>query len=201
MATASVLSFILALTSARQGQDSVVYVLAPASRFEVKTGKAGLLGFAGHEHLIAARAVSGRVVYYPKTPADSRVEILVPTDSLEVLTPPDTEEIRKVTQAMRTEVLQVDAYPEITFASKSVTPTDDGFRIECELVMAGRAREVPVEVRTRVGPDTLRAAATFTVKQTDFGIQPFRGGPAGTVRVADRVSFDIEVVAVRDTAP
>jgi len=181
--------------------DSVVYRLSPASRLDVKTGKAGLFGFAGHEHVIRARGFSGRVVYYPGAPAASRVQITVRTDSLEVLTPPDTEEIRKVTEAMRTQVLQVDAYSEITFASKSVTPTDGGFRIECELVMAGRAREVPVEVHTRVGPDTLRAAATFTVKQTDFGIQPFRGGPAGTVRVADRVSFDIEVVAVRDTAP
>ncbi|PYO97058.1 MAG: hypothetical protein DMD61_13005, partial [Gemmatimonadetes bacterium] len=91
--------------------DSVVYVLSEASRLEVKTGKAGLLGFAGHSHLVRARAFSGRVVYYPSSPADSRVEISVPTDSLEVLTPPDTEEIRKVTEAMRGEVLHVDQYP------------------------------------------------------------------------------------------
>ena len=38
------------------GRDSVVYVVTPASRFEVKTGKAGLLGFAGHGHLVRARA-------------------------------------------------------------------------------------------------------------------------------------------------
>src|SRR6266511_94589 len=115
MATASVLSFILALTSARQGQDSSVYVLSPASRFEVRTGKAGLFGFAGHEHLIRARVFSGSIVYYPGNPASSRVEILVPADSLAVLSPPDTAEIRKVTQAMRTEVLHADQYPEIRF--------------------------------------------------------------------------------------
>src|SRR2546422_4583055 len=39
--------------------DSVVYVLSAASRFEVKTGKAGLFGFAGHAHLIRARGVTG----------------------------------------------------------------------------------------------------------------------------------------------
>ena len=33
--------------------------------------------------------------------------------------------------------------------------------------------------------DTLRAKGGFSVKQTDFGIQPFRGGPGGTVKVAD----------------
>ncbi len=30
------------------GQDSVVYHVIPSSRFDVKTGKSGLFGFAGH---------------------------------------------------------------------------------------------------------------------------------------------------------
>jgi len=51
----------------------------------VKTGKAGLFGFAGHSHLIRARAFSGQVAYYPKAPANSHLEITVLADSLEVL--------------------------------------------------------------------------------------------------------------------
>src|SRR2546427_4993826 len=48
-------------TPARLGaRDSVVYRVSPTSRFEVKTGKAGLFGFAGHEHLIRARGCTGR---------------------------------------------------------------------------------------------------------------------------------------------
>jgi len=35
------------------------------------------------------------------------------------------------------------------------------------------------------------------VKQTDFGIKPYRGGPSGVVKVADRVTFDFEAVGVR----
>src|SRR6266545_6144306 len=52
-----------------EGVDSVVYRLIPSSRLEVKTGKAGLFGFAGHSHSIRARAFSGNVVYYPHAPA------------------------------------------------------------------------------------------------------------------------------------
>ena len=52
--------------------------------------------------------------------ADSRVEVVVPTDSLEVLTPPDTEEVRKVTATMRTDVLDVAHYPEIRLTTRSV---------------------------------------------------------------------------------
>ena len=185
-------------TSQVGARDSVVYRLAPASRFDVKTGKAGLFGFAGHEHVIRARGFAGRVIYYPGAPTASRVDLTVRTDSLEVLTPPDTEEIRKVTEAMRTDILRVEHYPTISFTSKAVAPADSGFHIVAELTLVGQTRDVPVDVRVAIGSDTLRAWASFAVKQTDFGIRPFRGGPAGTVRVADRVTFDIEAMAVRE---
>ena len=50
---------------------------------------------------LQARAFRGEVVYYPRNPASSRVDITVLTDSLEVLTPPDTAEIRQVMQRRR----------------------------------------------------------------------------------------------------
>ena len=65
------------------------------------------------------------------------------------------------------------------------------------LTIKGTTRELPLDVSLQVERDTLRATATFAVKQTDFGIRPYRGGPAGTVRVANRVSFEIQAVAVR----
>src|SRR6184192_61280 len=177
--------------------DSVVYVLSAASRFDVKTGKAGLLGFAGHTHVVRARAFVGRVVYYPDTPAQSRVEIVVPVDSLAVLTSSDTAETRKVTHAMRTEVLHADVYPEISFVSTAVSPTADGFQVQGRLTLAGQTRDVSCDIRAGIGTDTLRATGGFSVKQTDFGIRPYRGGPAGTVRVADRVTFSFEAVGIR----
>lgn len=177
--------------------DSVVYHVVAESRLEVRTGKAGLLGFAGHEHTIRATGFSGLIVYFPQQPASSRVEIHVATDSLVVLTPPDTAEIRKVTEAMRDRVLEVARYPEITFTSRELSSASGGFHMSAAITMHGRTRVVPLDVRVTVGADTLRAGAAFSVNQSDFGITPFRGGPGGTVRVADRVSFDIAVVAVR----
>jgi polyisoprenoid-binding protein YceI len=199
---ASVISCFPRCARAQGGElDSVVYVLSPASRLEVKTGKAGLLGFAGHEHLVRARAFSGRVMYRPNARPESRVEISVSADSLEVLTPPDTAEIRKVTQSMRTEILHVDQYPLITFVSTGDTPTPDGFRVEGRLTLAGQTRDVIADLHVEVGADTLRATGSFSVKQTDFGIRPYRGGPGGTVRVADRVTLTVEAVAIRVPQP
>ena len=178
-------------------RDSVVYELAPSSRIVVRTGKAGLFGFAGHEHLIQAREFSGRIVYYPQQPESSRVTVSIATGRLEVLTPPDTAEIRKVTAAMRTEVLDVAQYSEITLTSQAVEKTGDTLRVQAALTMKSRTRTVPLTVRVLIGPDTLRATTTFTVRQSDYGIRPYRGGPGGTVRVADAVSFDIDAMALR----
>lgn len=179
--------------------DSVVYHLSPASRFEVATGKSGLFGFAGHEHTIRARAFSGRIVYRPESIAASHIEITVLTDSLEVLTPPDTEEIRKVTASMRTEVLDVGNYPEIRLVSQRIEGTPGRITVTAALTIKGKTRDVPLTVDLEIGADTLHARSTFKIKQTDFGIRPYRGGPGGTVRVADEVTFSISAIAVRQS--
>jgi len=164
-----------------EGVDSVVYRLLPGSRLEVKTGKAGLFGFAGHSHLIRARAFSGTVVYYPHAAARSHLQITIQADSLEVLTPPDTAEIREVTAAMRTEVLHTDQFHEIRLVTKEVAPTAHGFHMIGALTLVGQTRDVPIDVNVELGVDSLHATATFAIKQTDFGIKPYSGGPAGTV--------------------
>jgi polyisoprenoid-binding protein YceI len=179
--------------------DSVVYHVDPTSRLVVKTGKAGLFGFAGHTHVIHARAVSGELVYYPGKPT-SYLRLKVPTDNLEVLTPPDTAEIRKVTEAMRTEVLHVDKYPEMAFAADSLTARSGKMEMQLAVTMEGTTRKVPVTADVTIGSDSIRARGTFTAKQTDFGIKPFSGGPGGTVKVADRVTFCFDLVARRQAA-
>jgi polyisoprenoid-binding protein YceI len=176
--------------------DSVVYQIHPSSRLVVKTGKSGLFGFAGHAHVIRARAVIGELVYYPGQPT-SHLQFKLPTDSLEVLTPPDTTEIRKVTEAMRTEVLHVDRYPEMTFSADSLRASSGKMEMQLALTMEGTTRRVPVTASVTIGSDTIRAVGSFTAKQTDFGIKPFSGGPGGTVKVADRVTFCFDLVAIR----
>jgi polyisoprenoid-binding protein YceI len=178
-------------------RDSVIYDLVASSRLVVRTGKAGLFGFAGHEHLIQAREFSGRIVYFPQRPESSHVTVSIAAERLEVMTPPDTAEIRKVTEVLRTDVLDVAQYPEITLASQSVIEAGDTLRVQAALTMKGQTRTVPIVVRVRIGPDTLHATTTFRVRQSDYGIRPYRGGPAGTVRVADAVTFDIDAIALR----
>jgi polyisoprenoid-binding protein YceI len=189
----------LSQVPAQAPPDSTVYSLNPASRLVVKTGKAGLFGFAGHTHVIRARSVSGQLVYRPGTTASS-LRLEVPTDSLEVVTPPDTAEIRKVTQAMRTDVLHVDKYPRMTFAADSLSAKSGKMELRLAVTMEGVTRTIPVTANVTITPATIQAMGTFTAKQTDFGIKPFRGGPGGVVKVADAVKFCFDLVAVPEGA-
>ncbi len=177
--------------------DSVVYELGPGSRLDVKTGKAGVFGFVGHNHLIESRAVHGAVVYYPREPARSHLEVTVDADSLQVLTPRDTAEQRKVGETMRSEVLKTADYPVIRLVSKEVQPKGDGFHVVGEMTLVGQTRSIPLDVVTQIGSDTLEARSTFSFEQSEFGITPYRGGPGGTVKVADRVVIDFTAVGVR----
>lgn len=187
--------------AAAQAQGGATYVLSPHSRFEVATARSGLFSFVGHDHVIRARAVDGHVVYDPADPSRAQVEIRVLADSLEVLTPPDTAEIRKVTEAMRSDVLDVAHHPEIRFVSRSVEPISGGVRVRGDLTLAGASREVSVDVHLEAGGDTLRAEGTFAVNQSSFGIRPYHGGPGGLVRVADRVTFSFAAVGLRAPGP
>lgn len=189
-------AIVAALCVTAPQQDSVAYLFSHDSRFEVTTHKSGFFSFAGHEHVIRARAFTGQILYVPSAPERSRFEIVVPADSLEVLTPPDTAEIRKVTAAMRSDVLDVAHHPEIRFESKALTRTSDGFRVTGTLTLVGKSQLVTVDIKTTIRSDTLRAAGEFEVQQTAFGIRPYHGGPGGVVRVADRVTFHFEVIGL-----
>jgi hypothetical protein len=91
----------------------------------------------------------------------------------------------------------VDKYPEMTFAADSLSASNGKVDLQLALTMEGTTRKVPVTADVTIGSDTIRATGTFVAKQTDFGIKPFRGGPAGAVKVADRVTFCFDLVAVR----
>lgn len=177
------------------------YVLSPGSTFEVAVSRTGFFSFVGHDHIVRADAIHGHVTYEAGAPEKSEVEIVVPVDSLEVTTPPDTAEIRKVTAAMRSDVLDAAHYHEIRFVSRAVEPIPGGFRVRGALTLVGQTRDITVDVQVEAGADTLRASGAFTIKQTTYGIHPYHGGPGGLVHVADRLTFQFHAIAIRSPGP
>jgi hypothetical protein len=86
------------------------------------------------------------------------------------------------------------------FAADSLLARSGKMDMQLAVTMEGKTRKVPVTADVTIGADTIRATGTFTAKQRDFGIKPFSGGPAGTVKVADKVTFCFDLLAVRGRA-
>lgn len=173
------------------------YRIAPDSRFDVITGKAGLFGAFGHAHRIRATEFEGKIVHDPENAFASSIEIVLQTAGLVVVPEgADEKDAPKVERAMRESVLPPDQYPTITFGSRIVTALDDGVQVVGDLTIAERARPVAVDVTIAQRGDTLTATGTFSVKQTDFGIKPYSAA-GGTIKVADEITFDFEAVAIR----
>ncbi len=178
------------------GSTSRTYRILPESRFEVRTGTAGLLARLADVHVIRARAFHGTVHFDPDDLAASHVEVTVPVDSLVVETPVDSEDRAEIREAMLTEVLRAQEHPAVRFRSTAVEPAGDSLRIAGDLTLAGSTRSVTLTLAYRSAVGRLWAWGSFTVRQTEFGIEPYRTA-LGTVKVADPVRFYLEAVAER----
>ncbi len=173
------------------------YRIAPESRFDVITGKAGLFGAFGHKHRIRATEFDGTIVYDPDNAFGSSIEVVLQTAGLIVVPEgADEKDAPKVERAMRESVLPPDRYPTIAFGSRIVSAIDDGVQVVGDLTIAERTRPVAVDVTIAQRGDTLTATGTFSAKQTDFGIKPYSAA-GGTIKVADEITFEFEAFAIR----
>lgn len=170
------------------------------------TNKAGLFSFAGHRHAILAREWTFEESIDPSNLGDASVSITIPTSSLVVDSAearrlaglgagPGEDDVRTIQKHMLSpDMLDASKYPHIKFVTTRVDVKGrDELVLMGEFEMHGWSRGVQVPVTYSRGDDgQLRVSGRFSVKQTDFGIEPNSAG-LGTVRVADEVQISIEV--------
>ncbi len=170
------------------------------------TGKAGIFGFAGHEHAVLATEWSMKESIDPSNLSDSSVTITIPATSLVIDSAeareiaglgsgPGDDDVRKIQkQMLGPRVLDAGKYPHIQFTTTSVEiKGNDELLLTGEFQMHGRSREVQVPVRYTLGDQGgVGVSGQFAVKQTDFGIEPSSAG-AGTVKVANEVQIRFQI--------
>lgn len=181
------------------GQDGAsgegrLYTLATDSRFEVRTGTAGLLGGLADRHIVRAGTFTGSVCYAPDDVALSWVRVEVPVDSLRVDTDVDEDDRASIRESMLSETLRAESFATVRFRSTRVRPTERGVELEGDLALAGEIRPVTVDLDLETVGAGLWAWGRFEVLQTDFGIEPYSTA-LGMVQVSDRVTFVIEARA------
>jgi polyisoprenoid-binding protein YceI len=191
-------SLLVAGAVTATAQTEVYLVDEDASRVRVHLGRAGLLGFLGHDHTIEAPVSEGWIEVDPGKPADSRVDLKWKASELAVgpgTEPP--EDIPEVEERMRgPKVLHVERYPDIRFWSFEVRAEESEpgrwrLQVKGGLEIKGNRHtvELPLEV-WREG-DEILATGEVELQLERLGIEP--PSVSGVVNVDNdfRVSFEV----------
>jgi polyisoprenoid-binding protein YceI len=198
----------LVIAGQGRGQgDGGGYRIDPGESWVVAvTDKAGALGFLGHRHAVLVTDWAAEVDWRPNEPSASRAVVTVPARSLRIDTErgrelagigagPSAGEVAELQEKMLSaENLAAERHPELRFRTTAVAGRKGGgLEVRGELTIRGRSRAVrfPVAVAPAGGGAT-EFTGRFTVRQTDFGIEP--ESIAGVVKVADPVEIRFRIV-------
>jgi len=174
------------------------------SKLEIHVGKQGAFSAFGHDHLVAAKQVSGDANFDAQKLDQSSVRLKIPTKSITVIDPGESEKDRKAVQATMEgeKVLDVAKFPEITFISTSVSAAKkipEGWELTLagKLNLHGVEKPVTFPLRVTANANELHGKGELSVLQTDYGITPVKVG-GGTVKVKDELKITFNIVARQD---
>lgn len=99
--------------------------------------------------------------------------------------------------------LQIEEYPQITFTSTGVRPTDDGLEVTGDLTIKGVTREVTVpfefqgQATDPFGNNRIGFEGTTTINRKDYGVTWNAALETGGVLVGDKIVLQFDISAVR----
>jgi len=161
------------------------------STLTVHVSKSGLFSAFADNHTIRAPLASGTL----SDEAPLAVQIAVRSADLKVLDPDlaasKREEVQ--TRMLGRDVLDVEHYPDITFASTSIDAAGaNKWTVSGRLTIHGQTRPITFAV----AQDNGRYRGSATIKQRDFGITPISIG-GGAVKVKDELKIDFDILPAR----
>jgi polyisoprenoid-binding protein YceI len=196
---------LLLISAATLAEEKPNYsVDAARSKVEINVYKEGVFKAFGHDHVVAAKELSGQVQFDAEKIEQSAVRLKIPTKSITVIDPGESEKDRHDVQATMEgeKVLDVAKFPEITFSSSGVSAakkTPGGWEITLSGKLNLHGVEKPVSFPLGVHADAkeLRAEGEVSILQTDYGITPVKVG-GGSVKVKDKLKITFTIVAAED---
>lgn len=195
---------LLAQVAAPTGHGQIVLAIdSDASQVVINVGKAGVLSFAGHIHEIAAQA-RGHVTFDLDNWQRSSIALEFNAASMRVTgkgePPADVPDVQRT--MLSDQVLDANRFPLIVFNSHRIsvdarTGNTGTVTIEGELTLHGTTCPMTIRASATLDADgRLTARGSFSLNQTDFGIEPVTA-VGGTVRVKDAVDVQFVLTARR----
>ena len=144
------------------------------------------------------QTVAGAVVFDPRRPEGAKVSVTVDVASI------NTREPKRDAHLRSADFFDADTHPRMTFESKEVRRTEDGYAIVGELSIRGTTREVVLDVSDLTPEHTdpwggrrAGASATAKIRRSDFGMTWNTALEAGGVLVGDEVTIQVDVSLVK----
>ena len=155
--------------------ETVRYTIAPAenTRLALEVFKTRLM--SGKAHLFLFHKYQGSLAYDTEAPGKSSVKLEIESGSLECAdTWVSAKDLPKIVAMAREDMLAVDKYPRMVFASSAVRAKGNGeFEVEGSLTIRELARPALVIVKVRPGDNReLTLEGRSTVKLRDYGLKP-----------------------------
>src|SRR5256714_14644388 len=194
---------VLLLAVAAAAQEKGTFSVDGAkSKMEIHVYKEGAFKMFGHDHLIAAKDISGEARFDPQKIEASSVRLKIPTKSISVVDPGESEKDRKDVQTTMAggKVLDVNKFPEITFISTGVSaakknPEGWELTLSGKLSLHGKEKPVSFPLQLHVTGDELQGRREISILQTRYGITPVKAG-GGAVKAKDKLRINFTVIAI-----
>jgi len=173
-----------------------------SSRFTVQAFASGMLSAFAHNPVIAIRDFNGELVLPGDGLAGGSFTLKVHPASLEVSDNIRQKDRLEIDRVMRAEVLEIDKFRDIRFASQSIeadSVAENWYRAKFkgDLQLHGVTRPTEIDAQVTLLEDSMRLGGGFSIRQTDFRIK--RTSAAGGMIVAkDDLKFTFDIVGKKE---
>jgi len=142
--------------------------------------------------------VSGSLVYDPEDLANCSVSITVKSSSIDTRVGARDQHLRSA------DFLDAEKYPDITFVSRSIRKTKDGYTARGDLTLRGVTKKIdvpftvhgPIADPLPAGVKRLGVRAQMKINRRDFGIVWSRVMDDGTLFVGNDVTLKVHFEAI-----
>jgi len=155
-------------------------------------------------HLVVAKVkgefneFAGMILYDDKDIMKSSVEVTINTASI------DTKDPKRDDHLRGPDFFDAAKFPQISFKSKRIEKTSDGYAVIGDLTMHGVTKEITIPfsiagvVTDPWGNVRLGLSAQTKLNRQDYGVSWSKKMDSGGLVVGDDVEIDLEVEAVKE---
>jgi polyisoprenoid-binding protein YceI len=177
---------------------------AGGSSFTVRAFAAGLFSALGHSPTLAIRDFAGEAQFASGSLEQASVRIKVKAGSLTVIDTLSEKDRLEIENTMNRDVLEIDKYPEIVFASSKVSASKAGegqywINLVGYLSLHGVTGTQPVATQVVLMGNTLRAHGEFTLRQTTYRIK-LVSIAGGTLKLKDELKCSFDILARKESS-